>query len=124
MMCASSRYGGEAQGSDKTSRSVPRTLIASDPAFEVGANLAVAASRDGGMFAAGAVKFCQPYCAQFCVLGGGSCAVRPCGGPEPSPTPGGFRSQASVGARQVVQQGDALIGSSLAGLGGPRSQRD
>jgi hypothetical protein len=51
MMCASSRYGGEAQGSDKTSRSVPRTLIASDPAFEVGANLAEAASRDGGMFA-------------------------------------------------------------------------
>jgi hypothetical protein len=28
------------------------------------------------MFAAGAIKFCHPYCAQFGVLGGGSCTVR------------------------------------------------
>ena len=55
---------------------LPCTLIAYDPAFEMGTTLADAAKADGGMFNAGAVKLCHPHCAKFCVLGGGSCSAR------------------------------------------------
>jgi organic radical activating enzyme len=75
MMCASSRMVVKRKGSTHTSV-VPCTLIPYDPAFEMGRTLADAARADGGMFAAGAVKLCHPYCAQFCVLGGGTCSVR------------------------------------------------
>ena len=75
MMCASSRMVVKRKGSAQTTV-VPCTLIPYDPAFEMGGTLADAARADGGMFAAGAVKLCHPYCAQFCVLGGGSCSVR------------------------------------------------
>jgi hypothetical protein len=75
MMCASSRMVVKRQGA--TSPIVlPCTLIAYDPAFEMGATLAQAARADGGMFAFGAVKLCHPHCAKFCVLGGGSCSAR------------------------------------------------
>ncbi|MFZ0848013.1 MAG: radical SAM protein [Hyphomicrobiaceae bacterium] len=76
MMCASSRMVVKRKGAARPTV-VPCTLIPYDPAFEMGATLAKAAAADGGMFAAGAVKLCHPYCAQFCVLGGGSCSVRP-----------------------------------------------
>jgi sulfatase maturation enzyme AslB (radical SAM superfamily) len=75
MMCASSRMVVKRKGAARPTI-VPCTLIAYDAAFEMGPTLAHAARADGGMFAAGAVKLCHPYCAQFCVLGGGSCAVR------------------------------------------------
>jgi hypothetical protein len=52
---------------------LPCTLIAYDRAFEMGSTLAAAATADGGMFTAGAVKLCHPHCSKFCVLGGGSC---------------------------------------------------
>jgi sulfatase maturation enzyme AslB (radical SAM superfamily) len=76
MMCASSRMVVKRKGAARPTV-VPCTLIPYDPAFEMGATLAKAAAADGGMFAAGAVKLCHLYCAQFCVLGGGSCSVRP-----------------------------------------------
>ena len=75
MMCATSRMVVKRQGAERPSV-VPCTLIAYDPAFEMGSTLADAAEADGGMFAAGAVKLCHPHCSKFCVLGGGSCSVR------------------------------------------------
>ena len=41
------------------------TLLAYDPRFELGASL-----KD----AAGSVSLNHPYCASFCVLGGGACS--------------------------------------------------
>ena len=75
MMCASSRMVVKRQGAARPTV-LPCTLIAYDPAFEMGATLAAAAGADGGMFAHGAVKLCHPHCSKFCVLGGGSCSAR------------------------------------------------
>ena len=75
MMCASSRMIVKRHGAARPTV-LPCTLIAYDPAFEMGATLADAAKADGGMFNAGAVKLCHPHCAKFCVLGGGSCSAR------------------------------------------------
>jgi len=75
MMCASSRMVVKRQGAERPTV-LPCTLIAYDPAFEMGSTLAAAAAADGGMFTAGAVKLCHPHCSKFCVLGGGSCSVR------------------------------------------------
>ena len=75
MMCASSRMVIKRQGAERPTV-VPCTLIAYDPAFEMGPTLAAASEADGGMFAAGAVKLCHPHCSKFCVLGGGSCSAR------------------------------------------------
>jgi hypothetical protein len=75
MMCASSRMVVKRQGAARPTV-LPCTLIAYDPAFEMGSTLADAAEADGGMFTAGAVKLCHPHCSKFCVLGGGSCSVR------------------------------------------------
>jgi sulfatase maturation enzyme AslB (radical SAM superfamily) len=75
MMCATSRMIIKRQGAERPSV-VPCTLIAYDPAFEMGATLADAARAHGGMFAGGAVKLCHPHCSKFCVLGGGSCSGR------------------------------------------------
>ena len=73
MMCASSRMVVKRQGA-ATPTVLPCTLIAYDPAFDMGSTLAQAAVADGGMFVAGAVKLCHPHCSKFCVLGGGSCS--------------------------------------------------
>jgi sulfatase maturation enzyme AslB (radical SAM superfamily) len=75
MMCASSRMVVKRSGAERPTV-LPCTLIAYDPAFEMGSTLADAARADGGMFTAGAVKLCHPHCAKFCVLGGGSCSAR------------------------------------------------
>jgi sulfatase maturation enzyme AslB (radical SAM superfamily) len=75
MMCATSRMIIKRQGAERPSV-VPCTLIAYDPAFEMGATLADAARANSGMFAGGAVKLCHPHCSKFCVLGGGSCSGR------------------------------------------------
>lgn len=73
MMCASSRMVVKRR--DAAAPVVlPCTLLAYDAAFEMGATLAAAARADGGMFDRGAVKLCHPYCAMFCVLGGGACS--------------------------------------------------
>jgi hypothetical protein len=48
------------------------TLIADDPAFELGATLAEAARP---------VALNHPHCARFCVLGGASCAPKAAGSP-------------------------------------------
>ncbi len=74
MMCATSRMVIKRRGSPRA-QIVPCTLIAYDEAFDMGHKLHDAAKADGGMFANGAVKLCHPYCAKFCVLGGGSCSV-------------------------------------------------
>ncbi len=74
MMCATSRMVIKRRGSDKA-QIVPCTLIAYEEAFDMGHELHEAAKTDGGMFENGAVKLCHPYCAKFCVLGGGSCSV-------------------------------------------------
>ncbi len=75
MMCASSRMVVKRRGAERPTV-LPCTLIAYDPAFDMGSTLAEAARADGGMFAGGAVKLCHPHCAKFCVLGGGSCSAR------------------------------------------------
>src|SRR5262249_58080336 len=86
MMCASSRMVVKRQGAERPTV-LPCTLIAYDPAFEMGATLAEAAKADGGMFRGGAVKLCHPHCSKFCVLGGGSCSVRWRLTPPPAPAP-------------------------------------
>ena len=73
MMCASSRMIVKRKGA-AAPVVLPCTLLPYEPAFEMGATLADAATADGGMFDKGAVKLCHPYCAMFCVLGGGSCS--------------------------------------------------
>jgi sulfatase maturation enzyme AslB (radical SAM superfamily) len=73
MMCASSRMVVKRKGVDRPVV-LPCTLLPYDPAFEMGSTLTEAARADGGMFEKGAVKLCHPYCAEFCVLGGGSCS--------------------------------------------------
>jgi sulfatase maturation enzyme AslB (radical SAM superfamily) len=75
MMCASSRMVVKRRGAARPTV-VPCTLIPYDAAFDMGPTLAAAATADGGMFAAGAVKLCHPHCSKFCVLGGGSCSAR------------------------------------------------
>lgn len=72
MMCASSRMVVKRKGA-ATPTVLPCTLIAYEPAFDMGATLTAAAAAHGGMFDRGAVKLCHPNCAKFCVLGGGSC---------------------------------------------------
>lgn len=74
VMCASSRMVVKRKGANRPVV-LPCTLLPYDPAFEMGATLADAASADGGMFEQGAVKLCHPHCAKFCVLGGGSCSA-------------------------------------------------
>jgi len=74
VMCASSRMVVKRRGADAPVV-LPCTLLAYDPAFEMGATLADAAKADGGMFDHGAVKLCHPHCAKFCVLGGGACSA-------------------------------------------------
>lgn len=73
IMCSSSRMVVKRKGADHPVV-LPCTLLPYDTAFEMGGTLAEAAAADGGMFADGAVKLCHPYCAKFCVLGGGSCS--------------------------------------------------
>jgi hypothetical protein len=75
LMCASSRMIVKRKGALRPTV-VPCTLIPYDQAFDMGVTLKEAASADGGMFTAGAVKLCHPHCSKFCVLGGGSCSVR------------------------------------------------
>jgi uncharacterized Fe-S cluster-containing radical SAM superfamily protein len=74
VMCASSRMVVKRKGAARPVV-LPCTLLAYDPAFEMGATLAEAARADGGRFEHGAVKLCHPHCAKFCVLGGGSCSA-------------------------------------------------
>ncbi|MCB1437848.1 MAG: radical SAM protein [Rhodobiaceae bacterium] len=73
MMCASSRMAVRRKGAGHITV-LPCTLIAYDPAFDMGASLAEAAIADGGNFSAGAIKLNHPHCARFCVLGGGACS--------------------------------------------------
>ncbi len=73
MMCAESRMVVRRKGAD-ASVVLPCTLLAYDPAFEMGETLSEAAEADGGNFRDGAVKLNHPHCAKFCVLGGGSCS--------------------------------------------------
>jgi Radical SAM superfamily/4Fe-4S single cluster domain len=73
VMCASSRMVVKRQGADAPVV-LPCTLLAYDPAFEMGSTLAEAARANSGMFDHGAVKLCHPHCAKFCVLGGGACS--------------------------------------------------
>ena len=65
MMCATSRMVVKRREA-AAPVVVPCTLLPYDPRFELGARLADAT---------GAVKLNHPFCAQFCVLGGGSCSV-------------------------------------------------
>jgi Radical SAM superfamily/4Fe-4S single cluster domain len=74
VMCASSRMVVKRRGAAAPAV-LPCTLIAYNPAFEMGTTLADAAGADGGMFDHGAVKLCHPHCAKFCVLGGGACSA-------------------------------------------------
>jgi sulfatase maturation enzyme AslB (radical SAM superfamily) len=73
VMCAFSRMVVKRKGA-AAPVVLPCTLLPYETAFEMGPTLAAAAHADGGMFADGAVKLCHPYCAKFCVLGGGSCS--------------------------------------------------
>jgi uncharacterized Fe-S cluster-containing radical SAM superfamily protein len=65
MMCASSRMIIKRKGTE-TPVVVPCTLLPYDPQFELAIRLADAL---------GVVKLNHPFCAQFCVLGGGSCSA-------------------------------------------------
>jgi len=62
-MCASARMAVRRKGAAGPAV-LACTLIADDPAFELGDSLAAAA---------GPVKLNHPFCATFCVLGGASC---------------------------------------------------
>lgn len=73
IMCSNSRMVVKRKG-DKTPKVLPCTLLPYDPRFEMGQTLTESLKADGGMFADGAVKLCHPYCAKFCVLGGGACS--------------------------------------------------
>ena len=73
VMCATSRMVVKRKG-DARPTVMPCTLLPYQSEFAMGATLAEMATADGGMFADGAVKLCHPYCAKFCVLGGGSCS--------------------------------------------------
>jgi uncharacterized Fe-S cluster-containing radical SAM superfamily protein len=64
IMCATSRMVVRRKGA-KRPAVVACTLIAEDPAFEMGATLGETARQ---------VKLNHPHCARFCVLGGGSCS--------------------------------------------------
>ncbi|QNT70312.1 radical SAM protein [Defluviicoccus vanus] len=66
MMCASSRMVVKRKGAAAPTV-VSCTLLPYDPAFEMGTTLAEAQRP---------VKLNHPFCAQFCVLGGASCAAR------------------------------------------------
>jgi len=65
VMCASSRMVVKRRGARKPAV-VACTLLAYEPAFELGPNLADAE---------GAVALNHPHCAQFCVLGGARCSA-------------------------------------------------
>ncbi len=73
-MCATSRMLIKRKGVEKANL-VPCTLITKDPLFDMGYSLKQAMAQDQGMFKDGGVKLCHPFCAEFCVLGGGSCSV-------------------------------------------------
>ncbi|MGF1457114.1 MAG: radical SAM protein [Alphaproteobacteria bacterium] len=66
IMCASQRMVIRRKGSERASVTAC-TLIVDDPAFELGTTLAEA-TRDP-------VPLNHPWCASFCVLGGGSCSA-------------------------------------------------
>jgi uncharacterized Fe-S cluster-containing radical SAM superfamily protein len=66
VMCASSRMIIKRKGASRPAV-VACTLLPYDPQFELGATLAESSRT---------VKLNHPYCAQFCVLGGGSCSAR------------------------------------------------
>ena len=74
LMCATSRMVVKRKGQSRPAV-MPCTLIAYEPAFEMGATLAQSLGADGGSFEQGAVKLNHPHCARFCVLGGGSCSA-------------------------------------------------
>jgi uncharacterized Fe-S cluster-containing radical SAM superfamily protein len=65
MMCASSRMVEHRKG-EANACVVPCTLLAYDKQFDMGQTLGEANR---------SVKLNHPYCAEFCVLGGGSCSV-------------------------------------------------
>jgi len=65
MMCATSRMVLKRHDAEAPVV-VPCTLLPYDPQFELGTSL---------VEATGAVKLNHPFCAQFCVLGGGSCSA-------------------------------------------------
>jgi hypothetical protein len=64
VMCASARMVAKRRGAARPVV-LACTLIAYDPAFEMGETLAEAS---------GAVALNHPHCAKFCVLGGASCS--------------------------------------------------
>ena len=66
IMCASQRMVIRRKGADRASV-VACTLLVDDPAFELGHSLAEATAKP--------VKLNHPWCASFCVLGGGSCSA-------------------------------------------------
>ncbi len=74
IMCSNSRMVVKRKGDDKPSV-LPCTLLPYAEEFGMGASLEESLKADGGMFDEGAVKLCHPYCAKFCVLGGGSCST-------------------------------------------------
>ncbi|MCF6178764.1 MAG: hypothetical protein L3J63_05170 [Geopsychrobacter sp.] len=73
-MCATSRMLIKRKGQDKAVIA-PCTLITKDRPFDMGHSLREAMSQDTGMFKKGGVKLCHPFCAEFCVLGGGKCSA-------------------------------------------------
>lgn len=64
VMCATSRMVVKAKGASRTTVQAC-TLLAYDPRFDLGPSL-----KD----ASGQVSLNHPYCAKFCVLGGGACS--------------------------------------------------
>jgi len=66
IMCASQRMVVRRKGA-ATPRVLACTLLADDPAFDLGATLAEATATP--------VKLNHPWCASFCVLGGASCSA-------------------------------------------------
>ena len=66
IMCANQRMVIRRKGAGRATVTAC-TLLVDDPAFEVGTTLAEATAKP--------VKLNHPWCASFCVLGGGSCSA-------------------------------------------------
>ncbi len=74
IMCASSRMVVKRKGAEKPAV-IACTLLPYDRNFEMGSTLAQSLDATTGAIRDGEIKLNHPYCAQFCVLGGGSCSV-------------------------------------------------
>jgi uncharacterized Fe-S cluster-containing radical SAM superfamily protein len=74
MMCATSRMVVKRRGND-VPQITPCTLLPYDKQFNMGTTLKESLTTTHGAIENGSVRLNHPHCANFCVLGSGSCSV-------------------------------------------------